>query len=351
MMIWVLDGIDVVGAVTVYNSIIWHVQFNGLDDFELVVPCDDKVRELLIAGRFLCRDTDRNGNHFENIMVIRHIEISYDADSGYFLKLSGTGLKGILSQRIVWNQFNALTARAEIVIREIVQQNVPTGDRDFPPFMLADSHGYTETLTLQAAHENLADWVIETCGEVGFGWRMYIDEGLIRFDLLKGVDRSWSQTDVPPVVFSEDLGNLISCDMVVDYSMFSNVALIGGEGEGTAQKTASVGNAREFERFELYVDGSTVSSNDGAITEEDYAEMLKQLGRAELATHKVSRTFEADIDTERPYRIGEDYEIGDTVEVRGRFGMAATAVLSGILFYEDENGTKTEADFEEWEVQ
>lgn len=353
-MIWVLDNAQIVGAVSYYTSIIWAVQFQGLSEFELVLPCTAENLDLLKAGRVLCRSEDRDGGTFKNCMIIRKVSFMYDADSGYMLTVTGKGLKDIVSQRVIWTQDSGEEVAVEDMVANVVEDNCCTGagaTRDITLLSVGSFAGVCEELaTFQVFGQNVGEWLCATAQEYGFGWDVYITAGGYVFMLYAGTDRTRGQQAVPPVVFSANMDNLLSCEYVLNFETFKNAAIIGGEGEGTDKRTARIGTATNTERFEAYVDGSSVSSNGEIITEETYLEMLKQYGETELAAYDKEKTFTADVDFHAPYEIGVDYNLGDIVEVDAGFGITATARITEVLFNEDVNGKVQQATFEEWEV-
>lgn len=351
-MLYVIDNADIIGLVDAYVSLVWAVQFAGLGEFELVVRCTTENVDLLRKGRVLCRSEDRSGNTFNNCMIIRTTTFSYDSESGYLLRVRGTGLKGMLNQRIIWEQENHENAPVANVVTAVVTNNTPAGDRSLPNFVIPNPPAsITATGTFQVFGENLGDWVSAVASEYGFGWDIVFDGSDNVFTLKSSTNRTRAGGSDSPVIFSREFDNLLSCEYKEDMENYANTALVGGEGEGTSKRVAGVGtDASGLNRFETYVDGSSVSSNGEIITAATYLKMLKQYGQTELEAHNVSKTFSANVDLERPYVLGEDYSLGDIVEVDAGFGITASARLSEIIFSEDENGKTTIGNFEEWEV-
>lgn len=353
MTIYTLDGLNGInGLIEVYSSVVWNVQFYGMNDFELVVNGTEENIERLTEGTLLCRDKDISGGTYKNVMVIEKIKFSYDAEKGYTMTITGRGLKSILARRLVWNQITR-SGSVEDTIRKAVNDNAvdPNSDaRAIPGLVMASAHGYTPEDDIQLFGENLAEWLSTACQTYGFGWDVYIAGGHYVFDLFEGVDRSTQQSDVPPVIFAPSFDNLITCDYEYNKENFANAALVGGEGEGTAKRCSAVGTAEGLERFEVYVDGGEVSSNGEIITEETYKNLLKQYGKEELAKLSFTETFEADINTNGIYKMGVDYFLGDIVQVETERGISARSRLIEIWQSADDNGQSEVGIFSEWEV-
>ena len=120
---------QIVGIIPSYYSLIWNPQLYGLGYFEVTVSASKKNMSLLKGNRFLVREVDiyedtNNRVHYRNAMIIRDISITYDADHGYLMTVSGKSIKDILSQRIVWDQYSADNKLVTDVISELLYSEV-----------------------------------------------------------------------------------------------------------------------------------------------------------------------------------------------------------------------------------
>ena len=149
------------------------------------------------------------------------------------------------------------------------------------------------SITAQLYGENIGDWIDEQARAQNFGWEITIsgidagDGPAYNIDFLTGNDLTVS------VIFSPEYGNLLSVDFTESTVNYKNVALVGGEGEGTSQiKTAvSIGNKVGMGRHEIYVNGVSRSTNGGSIPLATYRKMLQQYGVTELI--KSTKTMTA----------------------------------------------------------
>ena len=352
MTVYVMDGLSgIIGMVETFQSSIFNLQFYGPDDFQLIVPGTPENILLLAEDRYLVRDQDISGNTYRNVMRIQRTELAYDSEKGYLLTLSGGGLKTILGQRIIWNQ-ETFNDTVENVVRQIVTDNVispSVSARAVPDFVLDSAGGYEDTIETQVFGENISEWLQSIGQTYHYGHEVYISGGKYHFRLYQGTDRTEDQMDVMPIIFSPGFDNVRSATYTVDRTLFKNAALVGGEGEGTDQRTASVGTAAGMARKEMYVDGSGVSSNGEIITESTYTKLLKQYGKEQLAAVQTSESFEAEI-YDGLYQMGRDYFLGDLVSVENDMGITGSARLTGIIESIDESGPVRTATFEEWEV-
>lgn len=352
MEIYVLSGPSTVeGMVEVYLSVIWTLQFFGPGDFELRLPGTSGNVQLLKKGRMLVRAPDIIADGvYKNVMLIENIEIVYDAESGYVMTVSGGSIKRLLYRRIVWAQTN-LTGTVETGIRQVITENVispSNADRTMTGFTLAASHGYLDTFEVQLFGENIGEWMEEACQTYGYGWDVFISAGNFVFDLVRGTDRTYDQADVVPVVFSPQYDNLVESSYRYETAEYSNAALIGGEGEGTSQRTASIGTATGYDRYESYIDGDSVSSNGEIITVEQYTAMLEAYGREQLSQTAFTEQIEGETISDGMYVFNADYFLGDLVQIDTGFVSAKSRIVE-MIYAEDEKGSTLLPTFSNWE--
>lgn len=353
MDIYILDSsAQILDMIDAFESNIWTVQYFDTNDFELVVPATDKNIDLLQKDRLLCRDKDRDGGTWQNVMIIENIKIVADWEDGNQMTVSGRGLKSIVGRRVIWKQTN-LTGKVETGIRQIITENIISPDdekRKIDNFILDEPAGITDTFDIQAMGEDLDEWVTSTCQTYGIGWDVYIKDGKFVFKLYEGLDRSYNQKDRLPVVFSDEFDNLLASTYTYERAEFKNAALIGGEGEGVNQRTTTIGDSSGLERYEAYIDGSSVSSNGTIITEEQYYKMLQDYAKDELNTTSFTESFEGNVIPDGNYILNQDYFLGDTVQVINEYGISATPRIVEIIESEDQNGTSIVPTFSTWEV-
>lgn len=354
MDIYVLDGLNGKSdIITTYESMIWNMQYFGQNDFELIMAATAENINLLKPGTYLVRDIDITENTYNNVMVVQNYKLDFDLEKGWLLTVTGKGLKNdLLKRRIVWTQTN-LTGLAEVGIRQVITDNVisPTdSSRAIDNFVLDTINNFTETIEMQLLGENIAEWLEEICTTYGYGWDVYIKDSQYVFKLYKGTDRSYDQTEVNPVVFSPEYDNLLTSSYSYNMTEYKNAALIAGEGEGTSQRTATIGTASGLNRYEAYIDGGSVSSNGEIITLETYIKMLQEYGQTQLDQTAFTESFSGDIDPNGLFTINQDFFLGDIVQVDNEKGISAVPRIIEIIYAEDENGSSTVPTFSEWEV-
>lgn len=352
--IYVLDGLNgPIGIIDAFESSIWTVQYFGQSDFQLIVAATDENLSLLIPERYLVRDEDIHDGTFQNVMVIGAIKLDFDAEKGWVLTVTGKGLKSIVGKRVIWQQ-TTLSGFVEDGIRHVINENViepADQNRVIPNFTLEPKMGYTDTMDIQSLSDNIAEWMASICETYGYGWDVYISGGKYVFKLYKGLDRSYRQDVVVPVVFSPEYDNLLSSSYTYDNSEYKNAALVGGEGEGSSQRYATIGTATGLERYETYIDGGSVSSNGDIITLDTYLKMLEDYGKQQLAEVSRPKKMDGEIIPVGMYTINEDFFLGDIVQIETKKGISAVSRIIEIIYSEDTNGSNVVPTFKEWEVE
>lgn len=347
---------NAVGMVSDYTSCLWHVQYSNFGDFELVVPATTANINLLKIKRILVRECDMAlDGSAEYAMFIEKTVVSYDADFGYQLTVTGRGVKAILTRRIVWEQTNFTSTYLRNIMYSLVVNNMGADadeDRQIPGVSVGmlDTDPPGPQITVQLLGDNIGEWVVKTAEDADYGWDIVltgINAGtgphyLFRF--VEGTDRSST------VLFSPTMDNMISSEYTYDITNYKNAALIGGEGNGDAQTFADIGSTSGMNRYETYINAQQISSNDGTITGPAYEAMLQQFGKSELAPLKVTKAFSALIDTDGLLKIDQDYFLGDVVKVSNEKGIEGTTRLIEIIYADDQEGYRVVGTFSETEV-
>lgn len=357
MDIYVLNrDFEVVGICDDYESIIWTTRYFTIGDFELYLPATTENINLLRDDLYLVREKDisknETGLQYKNVMVIKKIQITTSIEDGNHLILTGPCLKSVISQRIIWSQ-TILRGEIENELRRIVDENAinPTIEaRKISQLQLGTAKGFSDFIERQVTGDNLAEFLTDACTAYGIGWDVFISNDKLVFELYKGEDRSYLQTANPYVVFSPDDDNLLNTDYTFDKLNYKNAALVAGEGEGTARKTVGVGDASDLDRYELYIDSRNSSTNEGEITEEEYAAMLTEEGNETLKEdgNSIAENIEGEIEPLGNHQLGVDYFLGDIVEVINEYGIETTPRVIEIIESEDDNGSSTIPTFSTW---
>lgn len=269
MDLMVLDAnLDAIKVVDQYESFIWTDRYYQSGDFELYMPMTTSILDYIKQDYYIQRrGTDR-------LMIIEKLLIETDTESGDHITVTGRSLESILDRRVIWGQI-LLTGNLQNAVELLLDDciiNPSNTNRKIPNFIFkASTDPRITALTIEAQYtgDNLYEVIQKICEERGLGFKVTLNESKqFVFELYMGIDRSYDQTEVPYVVFSPSFDNIISSNYMESKSSLKNVALVGGEGEGSARRYTAVGNLIGLNRREMFVDARDISSEiDEDITE------------------------------------------------------------------------------------
>ena len=350
--IYVFDrSLNFLGIVDEFTSVIWRPSYSEVGDFELYLPASDKMSELLKENRYAVRKsdihTDTSGNvTYRKVMIIKNIQLTTDAENGDFMTVTGRELKFILRQRIVWKQ-TTLTGTAENAVRQLVNGNAITPElesRKIPGLTLGDAAGLSDSIEKQVTGEYLDEVITEICTAYNYGWDIYLYNTQLVFTVYQGIDRSFGQTDRPYVVFGDEFDNLYNSEYQMNTEEFANAALVGGDGEGTERIFASVGDENSgFDRYEIFIDSKNTNRNSGSEDEiplSTYLTLLKEEGTETLAGLSYTEGFTGEVLSDISFQFGEDFDLGDLITVKTKYGFTQNVRVISAIESEDESGVK-----------
>lgn len=345
MDINILDSnLELIAIVDTYKSLIWCKRYNDIGALDLQIEATTENLSIFKKGNYISRNDD------ETIYRIEAIELDTNENKDNSLIIGAYDIKKILNQRIVYETENYNTT-VENVIRGLINKNFinPTDDlRKINNFALKTSKGFTETIRMQTTYSNVGEKIIDLCKTYNYGFKVTLENGILYFDLFKGLDKSIDQTTNIPVIFSTYFDNLLSSKYELDISEYKNVALVGGEGEGVDRIRKEVGSATGLNRFETFVD-SRSSRNNGEILLSEYYEILTEEGKEELS-QVTSVSFEAKVDTTQ-YEYKKDFDLGDIVTLENEYGIKANVRIVEIIEVWNDSGYSLEPKFEYMEVE
>lgn len=334
-------SLDVIAIVDVYESVIWTERYYEYGDFELYTAMTQDLLNYIKTDNYIQRvGSDR-------VMIIEEIRIDTDSETGNHITITGRSLESILDRRVIWSQ-TTISGNLQNGIKKIINENIISPskeERKISNFIFKDSTDSQITgLTVEAQYtgDNLYDVISKVCEEKSIGFKVSLNENKqFVFELYAGADRSYEQTNYPYVVFSPNFDNIINSNYLESKENLKNVALVGGEGEGTARKYLAIGNTSGLDRRELFVDARDISSEgeDGEnLTTEQYNELLKQRGNEYLADYTDLVSFEGAVETNIMYKYGVDFFDGDIVQIANEYGHEAKVRILEVVISENEEG-------------
>ena len=257
---------DKIGMFEQYISFIWTRRYYATGDFQLTLPITDEIVELINKGAYIGRpDCDEYG-----IIEKREFsKIERLEDSEAVMVISGRFLTGFLARRIVDKQTN-LSGNAGACIERLITENVinPTKTiRQIWGFGV-DNQTTGKFIEQQITGKNLLESIESICKEKKIGIRGLHNVNGKRFliQLYEGLDRSYSQSTNPYVIFSAEYDNLESSNYLEDQTAKVTDVLVAGEGEGLDRKMvwASAG-ANIINNSYLVANGGTGWTYSGGV--------------------------------------------------------------------------------------
>lgn len=397
MDLYVLNrNLEIIGVLDNYTSLIWAKRYNAIGACDIQVRADANAVQMLQKGFYVLRSDD------DMICRIEALELDTDVENGNFLIVGGYDCKKLLNQRIIWKQTN-FTGTAEDFIRKIITENVmsPVADtgleasfRKIDNFRLGQKKNYDDPVVIQSSYAYLDQKISSICETFGYGYKVSFQSGYFVFDLFKGTDRSYSQTENNYVVFSPEFENINTSKYLLDSSTYRSMALIAGEGEGNRRQKAlyKLNDARGVDRYELFVDakdlsasvdystliesypsgqievvsedevyykvnGTRIAKLDKAVEPQNatligqpYIDLLEERGKEKLAEVATTTSFEGKVENNRSFKFGEDYFLGDIVTVENEYGIRANARITEVIETFDESGYSVQPKFDYKEV-
>lgn len=349
MDIFVLNQkFETIDIIDNYESFIWTDRYFECGDFDLYLPMQPHLLMSLQKDNYLYIKES------EHMMIIEDFEITTDAEVGSRLAVTGRSLESILDRRIVWGQ-ETYSGTVQTVIKNMIKDAIISpaiSSRKIANFIFQDSSDESvngNSIEAQFTGDNLYESVSLLCQLVGAGFRITLDSNNnFVFSLYSGQDRSYDQDANPYVVFSPSFENIVDSRYVETNSNYRNVTLVAGEGEGSDRKTVTVGNASGLSRRELFTDARDISTQteEGTLTDAQYNSQLTERGNEKLKEYIISTAFGGKAEATRTFTYGEDFFMGDIVQIANEFGMESRARITEIIRSQSERGLEIYPTFE-----
>lgn len=341
MELFVLNAdFESIAVIDTYESMIWTDRYNAYGDFEIYFAMDENLLEYIKEDYYLwLKDS-------EHSMIIEDIKIDADTEEGNRLIVTGRSLESILERRIIWGQ-RIFSGNLQNAIQTMLNENIispSVADRKIANFIFVpstDSKITSLTIDNQYTGDDLYTVVKGLCEENNIGFKIVLtDDNQFAFSLYAGADRSYDQTENPYVVFSPNFENIINSNYFSSKAGYRNVTLVAGEGEGASRKTTVVGSASGLDRRELFTDARDISSDteDGTLSDAEYIAQLRTKGIKNLADHMITTAFEGEVEVTRLFKYGEDFFIGDIVQIANEYGNENSAYISELIISNSDEG-------------
>lgn len=357
MILYALDqNYDKSVVIDHYESALWVDRFNKPGEFELYLPAETKIFSYLECGTYLVN------NYSDRIMIVEGIKIDTDIEDGNKVTVTGRSLESILDRRIIWTQTDFNNANLQNAIKRLLNENIISPSivaRKVNNIIFLDSTDpriTSLTLTAQYTGDNLLTVINEICEANKLGYKMTLnDNKQLIFSLYMGTDRSFLQNSNNYVIFSPKFENLLNSNYTKDDTQYKNVTLIAGEGEGTDRVTRVIGSASGINRRELYTDARDIQKKNAEgqeLSDAEYYALLDQRGIEKLTETKKTEEFDGETDPFESFIYGEDFFMGDIVQIRNEYGFETASRVTEFIYSEDvSSGSKYYPTFEVYNTE
>jgi hypothetical protein len=350
MNIYVFDrSLNLIGIIDNFSSLRWHRCFNKYSEFELHLDLTADNLALLVRDNIICKSDST-----QEAAYIDYRGLDQDDTGKETLVIKGRFLKSYFDRRIIWTQ-ELLNVAYEVAMRTLVKDQCITPtltDRIIPNLQLGALKSYVGNVNYQVTYTNLFDELINLTNLSNLGFRILLDtvNKKLNFDVYQGLDRTSGQSINPRCIFSTDFENVLTQSYVDSANNLSNVALVGGTGDGSARKLITVGSSVGLDRRELWVDAkeiSNINSTDSSvIADAIYLPMLTAKGSADLALTGDIKTFDSKININSNLVYKTDYDLGDKVTcIKRKWGVTIDTVITEIEETYEEQGLQINITF------
>lgn len=291
-----------------------------MSQLNMIVDGAKENTDLLQKGLIIAKAEDLEYGYL--ILTREYI----DEKSSQF-EIIAPSLNSILNRRLVLGQ-QTFTGAIEDVMKSFVLVNAvnPSNpNRIIPNLNISSNRGIQVTTTEIGNDVELDSFLYEIANKNDVSWDVLMDVVNKRFifDVWQGTDRSAEQNINPHIIFSKDRENILRQDYTDSDSDFKNVAIVAGEGEGTARRVVTVNDEISgWDRVEVFIDARDLQStytneNDQEVVlnSTEYQALLEERGKSKLAEYPQIVTFESDVDLFANGVYGVDYFLGDKVSV------------------------------------
>ena len=314
------------GQVDNVKTLVHRTSWHEIPNSELKVSKTAQGIEELQTGRILIVNGQK-----DKALIIEDLSASLDDEDITFTCIP---LKGMLNYRICHptDANNFIQMKQADIMMKIPDGNLFTqtrdpdrkfwnNDRTINMFRIAGLKGYGNTLDFTVDWDTgyIGDTIVSLAknSTLPLGWNVYItdDFKFFEMDVYEGQQKHINQIVIPPVVFSEEFGNIKNVSYEYSIKEWRNVIYMIWSSEGSDIKNATpVGNTAH---------GATVSFNRKELIYNSNKKVSGEVvsdGRSELNKRPHIENFNAEIvttdNTMTTYKA--NWDVGDIVTVQSK---------------------------------
>lgn len=340
-----------------YESFIWTERYSAVGDFELIVHSDQDTRQAFYNNAYVSIDES------QRLMRIDMVQDSFDDEGRRMLLVKGKSLEQRLTERLAtppsttsehpytWTFSRSPHVAIRTIYKDVAFYNTrdPRDEFDDTKMITAIDPGRipepVDRISLRIDYMSLYDAIREVAVPYNIGFAILADNlgGLGRplsFFVYNGYNRTTTQSQNAPVVFAPELDNLDNMRTLKSTADWRNVAYV---------------SSKNFRQVEAYSDGAGPSTEgpDRRVLylmlddiPEDFTSaqeqaLMIQRGKEELGKHQRVEIFDGEITQYSQYKYGQDYGLGDIVELQDGEGNSNEMMVTEQIFVSDEEGERS----------
>lgn len=313
------EDLQRLGYIGKFSYLLWRKQYGALAEAELHVDVTMKNIELLEKGNIIHRQDDNEAM----FIYYRQFDDSSGVDQ---LVIKCFSLTRWTDRRILWKQYD-FNDTPEKIMRQIVIENMisPTDPaRKIPQIQLNELKNIGKVIQQQISYKQVYEVCESLCTTHEIGMRCLFDGRTLKYDFYEGVDRTINQSLHPRIILSKDRSNLLKRTYEDANNDLKTTALIGGAGDGTERKFATIGTSfTGLSRREIFIDAREISGTRDVegeqvpIPDGEYNALLIAKGEQKKAEYTEFIGFDCELDVTRENtRYNEDFFLGDLITIK-----------------------------------
>ena len=354
MTLYVYDAsLQRIGLVEDIDSLQWLAKYQDAGEVKLVCAATEKNLSLLVDGnRLYCTDQPESA-------IIRERTVNDDGKTAT-LTVRALFSAARWNDRVVQATENITAAAAGMLaLADHNRRGLPGTSQAYP--------GTDIPLDTQITWGSVLEGLRTLAESSGLGFReaFEVTTGEEQLQIYAGVDRT--SVEEYRGYFGTDVGNISDIELTTGTPEWKNVAIVGGEGEGSARVvvTVTLNAGSGDDRRELWVDAKDltrtyqIAQDDGqgnitytqaTYTAEEYAAQLRGRGLEKLAEAMPTMDVSAQLG-QGLMVYGKDYALGDIVPLRlSRYGVSVAARVTEVTTVYESTGKTVTATLSDYKI-
>lgn len=346
---------ELVYVLDIFESLIWTDRFYEPGDFELTIPLPSSSIAYINPDNYISISGSKRWQ------IMEKLRIKTDLELGNKLIVSGRCLLSIMDRRhaggIIFGAPGS-TIKLNTIYKTLVEFGYDSPisyperyaggyihyEDSTDPDVLAVNTG-KEDLELRP-EDNFLDTIVWLANEFKLGLKFEVtaDREFMGIPYV-GVDRSYSQSTNPYVIFSPEFETLKTSDYLVNTTpLKTKLKVVGAEAEGnTLYETVEPVVKTGLDLREGHVDATDISRYDALsalLPSIEYRKLLNTRGTYVLYTeHQPIEEFVGEADTRLMYELGTDFDIGDIVQFENEYGLGGAVRVVEVTHSVNQEGS------------